>query len=65
MQRMRPMRAMLRVVKLEPFFGGGARDVADLCCLPTKEARVSELLSELRGGARLQMNVWTHAANCS
>src|SRR5471030_838777 len=59
------VRAILHVVALDPLGGGGARDVEHLGRLAVGQARVLDLLADLRGGTGLRMNACTHAVERS
>jgi len=56
MQRMGTMGTVLYVITLEPFAGGSAADIEDLCGLPVRQARILDLLPDFRGGTGLWMD---------
>jgi hypothetical protein len=50
------MGTVLYVITLEPFAGGSAADIEDLCGLPVRQARILDLLPDFRGGTGLWMD---------
>src|SRR5471030_1045266 len=61
MQGVCTVRAVLHVVAVDPLGGGGAGDVENLGRLAVGQARVLDLLPDLRCGAGLWMDACTHA----
>src|SRR5471030_1935964 len=61
MQGVCTVRAVLHVVAVDPLGGGGAGDVENIGRLAVGQARVLDLLPDLRCGACLWMNACTHA----